>query len=291
MLRIGKAYSNLVETVNLEQSGCYYLTNETRVFIKFRLDLHQEIKRMAIIRSTKRKRTNKKKNTKLNSKRQIGVWALRVLIMCFSFSLLWVLLLTVMNPPVTYLQLLRGMERKSVGKEWKIEKQWLPYEDISNNLKKAAIAGEDAHFLTHSGFDTKAIKEAIIENQEGKRLRGGSTISQQVAKNVFLWPQRSWLRKGLETYFTILIEVFWSKKRILEVYLNVIEMGQGIYGAEAAAQYYYRKSAKSLTKREASLLVAILPSPQKWDARKPSAYINRRANSIARYLNHYDIPQ
>src|SRR5690606_34967881 len=176
-------------------------------------------------------------------------------------------------------------EWKDAGKGFKIEKDWLNYVDISNNLKKAAIAGEDAHFLTHSGFDTKAIKEAFEKNQAGGRLRGGSTISQQVAKNVFLWPERSWLRKGLETYFTVLIELFWSKKRILEVYLNVIEMGQGVYGAEAAAHYYFHKSAKSLTKKEAALIIAILPSPQKWDAKRPSAYVNRRANSIVRYMN------
>ncbi len=195
-----------------------------------------------------------------------------------------------MNPPVTYLQLQRAVERKMDGKEWKIEKKWMPYAELSDNLKRAAIAGEDATFLKHNGFDTKAIIEAFEKNQEGKKLRGGSTISQQVAKNVFLWPGRSWFRKGLETYFTVLIEVFWSKKRILEVYLNVIEMGQGVYGAEAATQYYFNKSSKSLTKKEAALIIAILPSPQKWDARRPSAYINKRANSIVRYISYYDIP-
>nr|WP_268228581.1 monofunctional biosynthetic peptidoglycan transglycosylase [Sphingobacterium sp. UT-1RO-CII-1] len=240
---------------------------------------------MAIIRSSK------KTNKKPKKKQFVWIWLVRSLILFFLFTIFWVLLLIVINPPVTYLQLLRGFERRKADKEWKIEKKWLNYENISSNLKKAAIAGEDARFLSHNGFDTKAIKAAIIENQEGKRIRGGSTISQQVAKNVFLWPQRSWLRKGLETYFTLLIETFWSKKRILEVYLNVIEMGQGVYGAEAASQYYFHKSAQSLTKREASLLVAILPSPQKWDARKPSAYINRRANNIARYINHYKIPE
>lgn len=245
---------------------------------------------MAIRRTAKKTNYKKKRATVLSKKQQVGVWIIRVLVLAFVFSLLWVLALIFINPPVTYLQLQRGFERKADGKEWKIEKQWLAYDDISNNLKRAAIAGEDAHFLTHNGFDTKAIKEALEKNQEGKRLRGGSTISQQVAKNVFLWPARSWLRKGLETYFTILIETFWSKKRILEVYLNVIEMGQGVYGAEAAAQYYFHKSAKSLTKREAALIIAILPSPQKWDARSPSAYINRRANGIVRYLGHYQVP-
>jgi len=206
-------------------------------------------------------------------------------------TITWVLLLTFINPPLTYLQVKRAFERTAAGKEWKIDKKWLNYEDLSDNLKRAAIAGEDANFMTHSGFDTKAIQKAFERNQSGKPLRGGSTISQQVAKNVFLWPNRSWLRKGLEAYFTVLIEALWSKKRILEVYLNVIEMGQGVYGAEAAAHYYFHKSAKSLSRKEAALIIAILPSPQKWDAKCPSAYVNRRANSIVRYMGHYSIPE
>ncbi|SFS94475.1 monofunctional biosynthetic peptidoglycan transglycosylase [Sphingobacterium wenxiniae] len=246
---------------------------------------------MAIKRSTTKKKNTRKKQTTKSWKRKIGVWSLRIVGGFFVLTIFWVLSLTFINPPVTYLQLKRGFERKTAGKEWKLEKEWLSYDDMSDNLKRAAIAGEDAHFLTHNGFDTKAIKEAFEKNQEGKRLRGGSTISQQVAKNVFLWPNRSWLRKGLESYFTVLIEVFWSKKRILEVYLNVIEMGQGVYGAEAAAKYYFHKSARSLTKKEAALIIAILPSPQKWDARRPSAYVNRRANNIVRYMGYYSIPK
>ncbi|MFD1768553.1 monofunctional biosynthetic peptidoglycan transglycosylase [Sphingobacterium suaedae] len=246
---------------------------------------------MAIKRSTSKRKNTPKKRASFNWKQRIGIWAARIVLLFLGFTIFWVLLLTVMNPPVTYLQLKRGMERKAAGKTWKIEKKWLTYEELSDNLKRAAIAGEDATFLTHNGFDTKAIKEAFEKNQAGKKLRGGSTISQQVAKNVFLWPERSWLRKGLETYFTVLIEIFWSKKRILEIYLNVIEMGQGVYGAEAAAQYYFHKSAKSLSRKEAALIIAILPSPQKWDARRPSAYVNRRANSIVRYLNYYKLPE
>ncbi len=247
---------------------------------------------MAIKRSVRR---NKKKQTK-NSftsllKKKVLPWLVRGIIAFFVLTILWVVALRFTNPPITYLMLKRGFERKGEGKDWKLERKWLDYESISDNLKRAALAGEDAHFMTHNGFDTKAIREAFEKNKEGKPLRGGSTISQQTAKNVFLWPERSWIRKGLETYFTVLIEVFWSKKRILEVYLNVIEMGQGVYGAEAAAQYYFHKSAKSLTKKEAALIIAILPSPQKWDARRPSNYINRRANSIVRYINYYKIPE
>ncbi len=243
------------------------------------------------------KRTNNARTKKTNYKGKnkwvplIKKWSIRIVGGFFVLTILWVLALKFINPPFTYLMIQRGFEWKEAGKGFKIEKEWLPYDDISNNLKKAAIAGEDAHFLTHNGFDTDAILKAFEKNQEGKKLRGGSTISQQVAKNVFLWPGRSWLRKGLETYFTFLIELFWSKKRILETYLNVIEMGQGVYGAEAAAQYYFNKSAKNLTKKEAALIIAVLPNPRKWDARRPSNYINSRANSIVRYLNHYTIPE
>jgi len=242
------------------------------------------------------KRTNISRTKKTTSKKSkwtglIKKWSIRIILGFFVFTILWVLALKFINPPITYLMIKRGFEWSDSGKGFKIEKEWLPYDDISNNLKKAAIAGEDAFFLTHNGFDTKAIMEAFEKNQESDKLRGGSTISQQVAKNVFLWPGRSWVRKGLETYFTVLIELFWSKKRILEMYLNIIEMGQGVYGAEAASQYYFNKSAKNLTKKEAALLIAILPNPRQWDARRPSNYINRRANSIVRYLNHYSIPE
>lgn len=245
---------------------------------------------MAIQRAAASKNRKKKVPT-VSRKRKVGIWIARLAFLFFGFTLFWVLLLKVMNPPVTYLQLLRAVERKADGKEWKIEKSWLSYDELSDNLKRAAIGGEDATFLDHNGFDTKAIMEAFKKNQDGKKLRGGSTISQQVAKNVFLWPGRSWFRKGLESYFTVMIELFWSKKRILEIYLNVIEMGQGVYGAEAAAQYYYHKSAKSLSKKEAALIIAILPSPQKWDARRPSSYVNSRANNIVRYMSYYRIPE
>lgn len=249
---------------------------------------------MAIKRTnstTIRKKSNSRKSPVKNWWQNTVKWTLRIILGFFALTIFWVIALRFINPPVTYLMIKRGFEWKAVGKGFKIEKDWLDYEELSTNLKKAAIAGEDAHFMTHNGFDTKAIMEAFEKNQDGKPLRGGSTISQQTAKNVFLWPERSWVRKGLETYFTALIEIFWSKKRILEVYLNVIEMGQGVYGAEAAAQYYFNKSGKSLSKKEAALIIAILPNPRKWDARRPSRYVNSRANSIVRYLNHYSVPE
>ncbi|MBP3943118.1 monofunctional biosynthetic peptidoglycan transglycosylase [Sphingobacteriaceae bacterium WQ 2009] len=236
------------------------------------------------------KRTHTKTGSQ-NIKHLFLRWALRIVGGFFAVTICWVLLLKIINPPVTWLMLQRAYERKAEGKEWKIEKDWLAYDAISTNLKKAAIAGEDAHFLTHWGFDTEAIQIALEKNEAGKNLRGGSTISQQVAKNVFLWPGRSWIRKGFETYFTVLIELCWSKKRILEVYLNVIEMGLGVYGAEAASQYYFYKSGSSLSKKQAALIISILPNPRKWDARNPSAYVNRRANNIVRYLDHYKVPE
>lgn len=246
------------------------------------------------IKRTRTSNNRQKTNSRKTSSSYLSLlkrWTLRIVIGFFAITIFWVIVLRFVNPPITYLMIKRGFEWKAAGKGFKIEKKWLDYDDMSNNLKRAAIAGEDAHFMTHNGFDTKAIMEAFEKNKSGKPLRGGSTISQQTAKNVFLWPQRSWVRKGLETYFTFLIELFWSKKRILEVYLNVIEMGQGVYGAEAAAQYYFDKSARSLTKKEAALIIAILPNPRKWDARRPSRYVNSRANSIVRYMNHYTIPE
>ena len=247
---------------------------------------------MAIKRNRIRKRRKSTKNkTGSYFKMKILPLILRGVLLFFVLSILWVIALRFTNPPITYLMLQRGIERKMDGKDWKLERQWLDYEDISSNLKRAALAAEDANFMTHSGFDRLAIKQAFERNKAGKSLRGGSTISQQTAKNVFLWPGRSWFRKGLETYFTVLIELFWSKKRILEVYLNVIETGQGVYGAEAGAQYYFKKSARNLTRKEAALMIVILPSPQKWDARNPSNYVNRRANQIVRQLNYYKIPE
>lgn len=235
---------------------------------------------MATIKRKKQKRKYSK----------VKKWATKIILGFFALTFVWVILLKFINPPITYLIVKRGIERKVEGKEWLIRRSWVDYEDISDHLKRAAIAGEDANFMTHHGFDSKAIRKALEKNRSGSKLRGGSTISQQVAKNIFLWPNRSWIRKGFETYFTFLIELFWSKKRILEVYLNMIEMGQGVFGAEAASHYYFNKSCSKLSKREAALIVAILPNPQRWGVKNPSSYINRRANSILRYINDYDIP-
>lgn len=241
-------------------------------------------------RRIRNKRTKRRKIPFSAIKNKYLRWAVRIVGAFFILSVTWVIVLRFVNPPITWLMMQRGFERQAAGGEWKITKAWIPYDTLSDNLKRAAIAGEDARFMEHWGFDREAIVDAFQRNKEGGRLRGGSTISQQTAKNVFLWPRRSWIRKGLEMYFTVLIELLWGKKRILEVYLNVIETGDGLYGAEAATQHYYGKSAKSLTKRQAALLVAVLPNPRRWSPAKPTAFINRKANTIVRYMRYSEVP-
>jgi monofunctional glycosyltransferase len=185
------------------------------------------------------------------------------------------------NPPITPLMILRALEKRMEEKPMKISYKWVPLNKISKNLITAAVTSEDNLFLEHSGFDLDAIRKAYDNNQKSpKRIKGGSTISQQTAKNVFLWTQRSWVRKGLETYFTFLIELFWSKERIMEVYLNVIEMGNGIYGAESASQFYFKKPASKLSKEESAAIIVTLPNPLKYIVNKPSPYMNKRKNII-----------
>jgi len=194
-------------------------------------------------------------------------------VLFFGITICWVLLYKFVNPPVTWLMISRGFEQKAEGKPWKIDKQWVDIDSISENMKRAAVAAEDARFLDHYGFDFKAMERAFEKNAKGKKLSGGSTISQQTAKNVFLWEGRSYIRKGFEAYFTMLIEVCWSKKRIMEVYLNVIEMGDGIYGIEAASQYYYHKPASKLTRSQSAAIASIFPDPRKWSPVNPNARV------------------
>ncbi|MCX6183664.1 MAG: monofunctional biosynthetic peptidoglycan transglycosylase [Flavobacterium sp.] len=190
--------------------------------------------------------------------------------------------------PVFYtpLMLTRSIENKMEGKDMVCSHNWVPLDRISRNLQKAVIASEDGRFLTHHGFDFEAIQKAMENNEQGKKLKGGSTISQQTAKNVFLWQGRSYLRKGLEAYFTVLIELIWGKERIMEVYLNSIEMGDGVYGAQAACEYWYRKDASSLTKIQAAGIAAILPNPRKYKATNSSGYINRRKSRIVKHMGY-----
>ncbi len=169
---------------------------------------------------------------------------------------------------------------------FRLHYQWQSWERLSRHIKLAVIASEDQKFAFHPGFDFAAIDKALKANQRGKKVRGASTISQQVAKNLFLWPGRSWVRKGLEVWFTVLIEALWPKQRILEVYLNIAEMGPGTYGAEAAAQRYFHKPAKKLTRPQAALLAATLPNPIRYRADRPSRFVLRRQAWILGQMNH-----
>lgn len=198
----------------------------------------------------------------------------------FILSLTMVILYRFVPVYYTPLMLIRTFEQKKEGKSVKIKHHWIPIEDISQNLIQAVVASEDNLFMAHNGFDFEQIGIAREEAESGKRVRGASTISQQTAKNVFLWPGKSYVRKGVEVYFTVLIEFVWGKKRIMEVYLNSIEMGNGIYGAEAVAQYNFNKHADALTVSESALVAASLPNPLKYDSAKPSPYLLKRRNQI-----------
>ncbi len=216
--------------------------------------------------------------------KRIGFIIGKILLWFFALTIIWVLAYRFINPPVTLLMIQRNVERKANDKPAKAERKWVKFEDISDNMKRAAVSAEDQLFLKHIGFDMKAIEKAFENNSKGKNIKGGSTISQQTAKNVFLWPGRSYIRKGFEAYFTLLIEVLWSKERILEVYLNVIEMGDGIYGAEAASQAYYNKSCSNLRRGEAALIAACFPNPRRWTPKRPTAYIKKRQYLIMRNM-------
>jgi monofunctional biosynthetic peptidoglycan transglycosylase len=211
-------------------------------------------------------------------------WLLFLWFNIISFAV--VLLFKFVPVPFTPLMGIRALEHNSAGKDMICSHEWVPIDEISLNLQKAVIASEDGRFLEHSGFDFEAMQKAFKNNSKGKKLKGGSTISQQTAKNVFLWQGRSYVRKGLEAYYTVLIELIWGKKRIMEVYLNSIEMGDGVYGAEAAAKHWYRKDASSLTRYEAAGIAAILPSPRRYKASNSSSYINRRKARISREISY-----
>ena len=204
---------------------------------------------------------------------RVFMWLFGLLVV---FPVCWVLIYRFIPPPATSLMAIRYAEGRGMDYRWRGLK------DISPTLAQAAIASEDAHFCQHHGFDFDAMQKAFEHNdRRPSRIRGGSTISQQTAKNVFLWPDRSYVRKGLEAYFTVLIEALWGKKRIMEVYLNVVEMGRGLYGAEAASQVDFGHSAKRLSTSEAARLVAILPNPLKYNAVEPGRYVQRRAGRVA----------
>lgn len=193
----------------------------------------------------------------------------------------WVVLLKWVPVYYTPLMAVRSWEFRN-DSTFHTYKTWEPVEKISKNLSRAVVASEDARFYTHNGFDWIEIEKAVKDHKKGKKLRGASTISQQTAKNVFLLPGRSWVRKGLEAYFTFLIEKIWGKERILEVYLNVAEMGKGIYGAEAAAERLFNTRASKLSSRQSALIAACLPNPLQRKANKPTPYLLKRAQEIER---------
>lgn len=191
--------------------------------------------------------------------------------------------------PITPLMVIRLVEQTfDPEKKVRLYKDWVPISEISRNAPQAVFAAEDQKFMTHKGFDFEAMEKAWENNKKGKRIKGASTITQQTVKNVFLWPGRSYLRKGLEAYFTVLVELLWSKERIMEVYLNVIEMGDGIYGIEAASQAYYKKPAAKLNRNQAAMIAAVLPNPIRWTPARPTGYIRGRQAWIMRQMNNLE---
>lgn len=209
-----------------------------------------------------------------------------IVVAFFASTILSVVMFRFLPVWVTPLMVIRCYQQVSEGRELKLSHDWEPLENISPSLPVAVMASEDARFLEHHGFDYKAIEHAAKRNREHpeKRKLGASTISQQTAKNVFLWPGRSWVRKGFEAYFTVLIEMLWSKQRIMEVYLNSIEMGEGIYGAQAVAEEHFNKDAKDLSRSECALIAVTLPNPRKFSSKNPSAYMQKRQARILREM-------
>lgn len=218
--------------------------------------------------------------------RRILSFIVKISLWFFGLSVFSVLLFRFVPIPVTPLMLMRCMEQKKEGMELKLQKDWVSLDDISSVMPLAVIAAEDQRFEDHFGFDISAIQKAekYNERHKGRRMKGASTISQQTAKNVFLWPSRSWIRKGFEVYFTFLIETLWSKKRIMEVYLNVIETGDGFYGVQEASLRYFKKPASKLNIKEAARIAAILPNPRKWSPVNMSPRISKKASRIVYFM-------
>ena len=220
--------------------------------------------------------------------KKITRWLRNILIFFFTSTILAVVILKYIPVYVTPLMLIRAVEQMMDGKEPVINHRWVPLEDISRHLPQAVMASEDNLFLKHKGFDLEQIQKAQIEAQEGKRQRGASTISQQTARNVFLWQKRSWLRKGLEAYFTFLIEMVWGKERIMEVYLNSIEMGRGIYGADAVARINFNTTPDKLTRDQCAYIAVSLPNPLERDSAHPTSKMRKMHRTILKRMNQID---
>lgn len=212
---------------------------------------------------------------------KMWMWVKRVFIFLFFFQLFYIIILKWVNPPITITQFASWISGDGLKRDYVDE------DDISQHMKLSVLAAEDQKFLQHGGFDWKSIDKAFKHNEKKpKKVRGASTISQQVAKNVFLWQGRSWIRKGLEVYFTKMIEWVWGKQRILEVYLNVIEMGKGIYGVQAAAKTYFKKDAAKLTRKEAAMIASCLPNPKRYTVKPLSKYVSYKNGWVQRQMQY-----
>ncbi|AMQ55147.1 monofunctional biosynthetic peptidoglycan transglycosylase [Algoriphagus sanaruensis] len=221
--------------------------------------------------------------------RWIGKLIFKITLWFLGLSIGLVILYRFVPVPITPLMVIRLVEQGlDPEKELRLYKDWEPITNISKHAAQAVVAAEDQKFLDHRGFDFEAMEKAWEGNKKGKRIKGASTITQQTVKNVFLWPDRSYVRKALEAYFTVLVEVIWSKERIMEVYLNVIEMGDGIYGIEAAAQTYFKRPASKLSRSQAAVIAAVLPNPRRWNPARPTGYIKGRQSWILRQMNNLE---
>lgn len=240
--------------------------------------------------TSKRRRSGKVTASKRASKSGRGIafrifkWASLGVLGAFVGSILLVLLFRFVNPPTSAIQIQRHIEARLNGKPFESRRAWADLEHMAPCVGLAVIAAEDQNFTEHSGFDWDAIQKALIHNDKSKKKRGASTVSQQVAKNVFLWSDRSWIRKGFEVYFTFLLESFWPKRRILEIYLNTVEFGQGTFGVESASRFYFQKPSKQLRSSEAALLAAVLPNPHRYQVDRPSSYVLKRQSWILRQM-------
>ena len=212
------------------------------------------------------------------------LWVRNIVLFFFISTISVTLIYKFVPVYVTPLMVIRSVEQLFNGERITMKKEWVSIDKISPHMVNAVVASEDNLFMSHSGFDFDAIEKARKRNKQGGRIYGASTITQQTAKNVFLWPQRSWLRKGLEAYFTLLIELFWSKERIMEVYLNVIETGKGIYGVQRASQIYFDKPASKLTPSQAALIAVSLPNPRRFNPANPSPHLYKRQKQILRLM-------
>lgn len=211
-------------------------------------------------------------------------WLGGAILLFIFLSILLILPFKWIDPPTSSYMIQQKQALAEDSNESTISYEWVDWHKISDYTKMAAITSEDQRFPFHNGFDLEAIEKAIEESQQGEDLRGASTITQQVAKNMFLWPGRSFIRKGIEAYLTVLIELFWSKERILEIYLNIAEFGPGVFGVQAAAQQYFETSASSLSMGQSALMMTALPSPKRYNLADPSPYMMERRNWILRYM-------